>query len=115
MKRYTLLLCLLALPIFAQIRAFTSTLTAAGTTQSVWAESNYHTVQVVVSGSPSACTVRLEGSLDNNSWVDLSGTQSCTTSPTMFHVDGKPVTYVRVNLLSFTGASSATITYKGTN
>jgi hypothetical protein len=33
----------------------------------------------------------------------------------MFHVDGKPVTYVRVNLLSFTGASSATITYKGTN
>lgn len=114
MKRLLALLALVAACAFAQIRAFTSTLTAAGTTQSVWAESNYHTVQVVVSGSPSACTVRLEGSLDNNNWFDVSGTQTCTSN-LMFHVDGKPLTYARVNLLTWTGGTNAVITYRGQN
>ncbi len=33
----------------------------------------------------------------------------------MFHVDGKPVSYVRANLLTWTGGTNAVITYKGSN
>lgn len=105
---------LLTLPLGAQQRTFTATLTGTGTTAALWVESNFHTVQVVVTGGPSACTVRLEGSLDNSNWFDVSGTQTCTSS-VMFHVDGKPLTYTRVNLLSWSGGTNAVITYKGQN
>jgi len=112
----TKLFALLALAVcsFAQTRGQTTTLTAAGTTPGLWVESNYHTVQVIVSGSPSACTVRLEGSLDNSNWFDVSGTQTCTSN-LMFHVDGKPLTYTHVNLLTWTGGTNAVITYRGQN
>jgi hypothetical protein len=98
----------------AQTRETIETLTAAGTTSAVRAETNHHTLQVIVSGSPSACTVRLEGSLDNSNFFDLSGTQTCTSN-LMFHVDGKPVTYVRANLLTWTGGTNAVVRYRGTN
>ena len=114
MKKIFAALCLLAAPVFAQTRSIFATLSATGTTSAIMAEANYHTVQVVPSGSPSGCDVRLEGSLDNSNWFDLSGTQTCT-SAVMFHVDGKPATYVRVNLLTWTGGTSAAITYKGQN
>jgi hypothetical protein len=116
MKRFfcVAMLLLVAVVAQAQTRSFSVTLTATGATSSVWAEANYHTVAVVVSGSPSACTVRLEGSLDKNNWFDLSGTQTCTSN-VMFHVDGKPATYVRANLLTWTGGTNAVITYKGSN
>lgn len=101
--------------LFAQaVRTFSATLTAAGTTQAVYADANYHTVQVIIVGSPSACTVRLEGSLDNTNWFDVSGSQTCTSN-VMFHVDGKPLAYVRANLLTWTGGTSATISYRGQN
>ena len=101
----------LAIP---QTRYFSVTATGTGATASVWADSNFHTLQVV--GSPSVCTIRLEGSLDNNNWQYISGSQTCTsgTSSQMFHVDGKPVSYVRANVLTFTG-TSITIIYTGRN
>jgi hypothetical protein len=114
MKKLFALLALAAATAFAQTRYFTATLTAAGTTSPVWADANFHTVAVVVSGSPGACSVRLEGSLDNSNWFDVSGSQTCTSS-TMFHVDGKPLHYIRMNLLTWTGGTNAVLTYKGAN
>lgn len=117
MKRTFLLLLVAAASIVAQTtRTFTASLTATGTTTATQVEANYHTVQVTVTGSPSACTVRLEGSLDNVNFFDLSGSQTCTSS-TMFHVDGKPVSYVRANLLTLSGGTSPSVAvaYKGSN
>lgn len=95
--------------------------TTTGAVSSIRCEANYHTLQVVITGTPTACTVRLEGSLDNTNWADVSGTQSCMgtlssgATGVVFHVDTKPLSYVRANLLTFTGATSAQITYKGSN
>jgi hypothetical protein len=117
MKRFLALFALAAGCAFAQDlqRVFTATLTAAGTTNSQAVNANYHTVQVIVSGSPSACTVRLEGSLDNTNWFDISGTQTCTSN-LIFHVGGpRSVTYARVNLLTWTGGTNAVINYRGSN
>src|SRR6185312_7027494 len=73
-----------------------------------------HTLQIVVTGSPSGCTVNLDGSLDGAHWFDLSGGQTCTSS-TMFHVVSKPVAYVRGDLTALSGGSSPTVTisYEG--
>jgi hypothetical protein len=109
-----LIALLLPFGLWAQQKGFTSTLTTATTTQAVWTDSQYHTVQIVVTGGPSACAAKLEGSLDNVNWFDLSGSQTCTSS-VMFHVDGKPITYARVNLSTWTGGTAAVITYRGQN
>jgi hypothetical protein len=89
-------------------------LSAAGTTSAVQVGAVNHTLQVNVTATPSACAIQLEGSLDNVNWQNLSGSQSCTSS-TMFHVDGKPITWVRANLTSFTGSGNVTILYRGSN
>lgn len=116
MKRIIAALAITTVPLLAQTRTLFATLGATGTTSAANADANYHTVQAVPSGSPSGCTLRLEGSLDNSNWFDLSGSQTCT-SAVMFHVDGKPATYVRVNLTALSGGTSPTvqITYKGQN
>lgn len=67
-----------------------------------------HTLQVAVTGSPTTCTVRLEGSLDGVSFFDLSGAQSCT-SATMFHVADRVVLYVRPYVVSLSGGTSPTV------
>lgn len=99
-------------PVFAA-EGFYATLTATGTTPSSRIEANNHTLQIVVLVSASVCTVQLEGSLDNSHWANLSGAQSCVGS-TMFHVDGKPMTFVRANLTAYTGdAAGVAVLYKG--
>jgi hypothetical protein len=117
MKRLLALLALSSACVFAQTNPTTWTLSASGTTSAVRTSANYHTVQVVLTGSPTGCSVRLEGSLDNSNWFDLSGSQSCTSGNIMFHVDGKPVGYARANLLTLSGGTSptATISYRGQN
>ena len=74
----------------------------------------FHTVQAIVTGSPSGCTMHLEGSLDTVNWADLSGDQTCT-STVMFHVTSRAVAAVRVNLTALTGGTSPTVTiyYQG--
>lgn len=67
-----------------------------------------HTVQVTVTGSPTACTVRLEGSLDGVTYFDLSGSQACTAN-VMFHVVQRPVLWVRVYLVTLAGGTSPTV------
>jgi len=73
-----------------------------------------HTVQILLTGSPTGCAVQLEGSLDNTNWENLSGTQDCT-SVTMFHVVNRTVPHVRGNLTTLSGGSSPTVQflYKG--
>jgi hypothetical protein len=118
MKRILALLALVGTCAFAQSPKYTWTLTTTGATTAIQPiESatskvpSKHTVQVVVSGSPSACTIRLEGSEDGTNWADFSNTQTCTSTLT-FHVVDRVSTYIRVNLLTFDG-TSAKIYYRG--
>ena len=67
-----------------------------------------HTVDFAVTGTaPTACTLSLDGSSDQTHWYSLSGSQSCTSS-NMFHVDGKPVLYLRINILTYTAGDGTT-------
>jgi hypothetical protein len=68
-----------------------------------------HTVAAVVTGSPAACTVRLEGSVDGTNYFDLSGAQTCT-STTMFHVVDRVVVFVRVRVVTLSGGTAPTVT-----
>jgi hypothetical protein len=100
----------------AQSRSFSVSVGATGATPGVFVDSQHHTLQVNVV-SPATCSIRLEGSLDNVRWADLSGAQTCTSS-TMFHVDGKPVVFVRANLTAYSGdqpGAKVAIVYKGAN
>jgi hypothetical protein len=122
MKKVVTLLAIIAGSVFAETRGHTETLTATGTTAALAVDAMNHTVQVVTSGSPSACTVRLEGSLNLTNWFDLSGSTSCNgtdagtgTAGVMFHVAQKSVTYTRVRLITWTGGTNAVITYRGQN
>jgi hypothetical protein len=64
-----------------------------------------HTLQAVSSGSPTRCTIQLQGSLDGTTWFDLSGSQTCT-STLMVHVEQRPVSYVRANLTALSGGTT---------
>lgn len=85
-------------------------LSAAGVTSSLATAGNdKHTLAAVIAGSPATCTMRLEGSLDNVNFFDLSGSQTCT-STFMFHVVDRTVTFVRGRVLTLTGGSTPTVT-----
>jgi hypothetical protein len=69
---------------------------------------------VTVTGSPTACVVNLEGSLDNVTFFTLD-TCNATTSE-MRHVINKSVAYLRANLATLTAGTAPTVTariYKG--
>ena len=114
MKLLLFLLVAFAPIAFSQQQEYSQTLTAAGVTSTIFSNCANHTVEIVTTGAVSACAVQLEGSLDGTNCENLSGTQPCTSTPAMFHVDGKTLRVVRVNLTSFVGGTNATIYYKGT-
>ena len=78
-----------------------------------------HTVQVTVTGSPTAVTVDLEGSLDNITFFQLDthpfNNGEIPSGKSMFHVINKPVRFVRLNLTKLTGGTAPTVTglYEG--
>jgi hypothetical protein len=115
-----LLLAALCLASFAAGQASTKTwaaLTGAGTTTAFTVAGNdKHTVALAVTGTPDACTARLEGTVDGTTFFDVSGTQTCTSS-VMFHVTDRPLEQVRVVLISLTGGTAPTVTptYLGIN
>lgn len=78
--------------------------------------SNY-TIDVTVTGTPTACTFRVEGSSDNATWYGLDTTAPASTSCTasfMEHIVSKPVLYLRVNLVTWTaGGATAVFHYTG--
>jgi hypothetical protein len=89
-----------------------TTLSTTGSTATLATGSNdKHTVSAVVTGSPSGCSIQLEGSLDATNWANLSGAQDCTASnPYVFHVAERVIIYVRVNLTTLSGGTAPTVT-----
>lgn len=71
-----------------------------------------HTIEVSVTGTPSACTYRVEGSSNSNNWYDLSGTQACTSNG-MIHIDPKPVRFLRINVITLVGTASLVFQWTG--
>jgi len=122
MKRIRFLFgVLLAATLFAQHTSTFNlgTLSAVATSNpvNVGLVAHKHTLQVTVAGSPSTCTVELDGTLDDvvltasPNWQNLSGSQTCTSS-TAFSVVDRPVTGIRGNLTALSGGSSPTVTLK---
>jgi hypothetical protein len=117
-KVLLLLLCLSAAMATAQTEYHEfDPLTAASSTPAYGVNygPNRHTVELAVTGSPSACTASLQGTLKQSDKVvdadfkDLSSDQDCTTV-FMFHVINRAVKTVRVKLKTLTGGTSPTVT-----
>lgn len=71
-----------------------------------------HATVMVPGGGPAACTATLQGSLDNVTWADLSGSITCTAT-IYTATTGKPARYVRMSLTALTGGANVTTTYIG--
>lgn len=74
-----------------------------------------HTVQVIITGAPTAVTVALEASLDNGVTWNSIGTQAfaagdLTAGSLMYHVTGKAAELVRMNTTVLTGGTAPTVT-----
>ena len=72
-----------------------------------------HTLQLVLTGSPTTCTVALHGSLDGTNYIDLSGgaVSDCTVAGNrLFHITSKPIRHIRIVLSGLSGGSSPTVT-----
>lgn len=73
-----------------------------------------HTVQATFTGDPTAVTILLEGSLDEQTWYQLAVHNAIgddlTNQQTMFHVTSKLVNAIRINLSTLTGGTSPTVT-----
>lgn len=125
MKQLLIVLAVLTIsaPVASSQVTTWTTLSATGTTAGLSVGgatlgADVHTVAVVVTGSPSGCTLNLDGSLDGSHWFNISqtgGSDVTCTSNVMFHVVNKLVAYVRGNLTALSGgtAPTVTITYLG--
>lgn len=70
-----------------------------------------HTAQLIVTGGPTGCTYRLQGSNDGGAtWFNISAADiTCTTTTSSFEVN-KPGVRIRGNLLTLTGGTTPTVT-----
>jgi hypothetical protein len=68
---------------------------------------NNFSIELLTTGSPSAFSVALQGSLDGATWTTI-GSAASTIGVTTF--TNTPVTLVRLNLLTLTGGTSPTVT-----
>lgn len=66
------------------------------------------TWQVIPTGSPSAISTTLEGSIDGNTWTTLD--TSTNTSGEVRSVTGKPIRLLRCNLGTLTNGTNPTVT-----
>ena len=71
-----------------------------------------HTAELIVTGTPTTCTYRLQGSRDGVTWFNISAADITCTATTVAFENGKPAVTVRGNLLTLTGGTSPTITLK---
>lgn len=69
-------------------------------------------VQAITSGTVSACTFKVEGSLDGANFFDMSGTLSCASS-NFYSVVQRPALWVRITVISFTGTGSVQFFHAG--
>lgn len=85
---------------------------ATGQTTGFLASTFNHAIELIVTGSPSTCTYRLQGSIDNSTWFNISASDiTCTSTTVAYEVD-KPVVYVRGNLATLSGGTAPTVTLK---
>jgi len=88
--------------------------TGAGVSRDLGEVADHHTLFVTATGSPSSWTVKLQGSHDDLTWVDLHSASgsTATTAVTAPQSDapGHLVRYIRANLTSLVGGSSPTVT-----
>lgn len=92
-----------------------ATATGAGTAVHLRKGVQEHTVQVVITGAPTAVTVALEASLNDGATWNSIGTQAfaagdLTAGSLMYHVVDKPAQYVRMNVTVLTGGTAPTVT-----
>jgi hypothetical protein len=98
-----------------------ATAIGASPTWAVRMKPRNHTVQVTITGAPTAVTVDLEGSLDNVTWSSMAShvltAGELTATAALFHIVDKPVRYVRTNVTVLTGGTAPTVTtlYGGEN
>lgn len=71
-----------------------------------------HTAELVVTGAPTGCTYRLQGSRDGVTWFNISAADITCTSSTVAFENGKPAVSVRGNLLTLTGGTTPSVTLK---
>jgi len=71
-----------------------------------------HSWEIKVTGEPTVCSVKLQGSLDDVNWYDLD--TSATTTGELRHVANKAAKYVRGNVITLTDTVSpvATVTVR---
>ena len=86
-----------------------TSLTAAGTTQSIKVEASEITFQVTVSSIGTNVVVRFEGSLDGTNFFNLDEDAEDTTitanGTTGYSLSGTPVEFVRLRLVSLSGGT----------
>lgn len=70
-----------------------------------------HSIQLVVTGGPTGCTYRLQGSNDGGTnWFNISASDiTCTSSTASFEAN-KPTKLIRGNLLTLSGGTTPTVT-----
>lgn len=67
------------------------------------------TIELVVSGAPTTCTMEVEGRI-HSGWFSLSGPIDCTVAANqMFHIINRPVLSVRQNLTALAGGASPSV------
>ena len=104
---------------FAQTYSFLVNTKFAATGQSITQQNigtgtNYHKISFTVSGTVSACSVRIDSSADNVTWNsgDVIAATDCSSTG-VSSVTNHTVNYTRVNVTSFTGTGTVTVTYFG--
>lgn len=119
MKKLLFLLALLVLPIpaFSQAIQITTGLTVSAATQGdglATPTTYFHQITWGTVGNPGTCTVKVDGSDDNNSWGDgdIISARSCT-SPGSSAITNVIKNYIRINVSVFSGPGSVRVSYTG--
>tara|TARA_R100001163_G_scaffold65813_1_gene65184 strand:- start:4663 stop:4986 length:324 start_codon:yes stop_codon:yes gene_type:complete len=94
-----------------------TSLTSAGTTNSIKVNAQAVSFQVTVSSISTNVILRFEGSLDNTNFANLDEEALDTTitanGTTIHSLSGTPVEYVRLRLVSISGGSPTVATVVG--
>jgi len=96
-------------PEYLRTGTFTQ-LTAPGSTTSFKTSNNiYHTMQYVVANKNTNVVVKLQGSLDNTHWFDITAETTQTSNGTYYLAFEGAISYIRFTFVSEDGGTDATI------
>jgi len=117
MKRFIqAMVCLLFAASLSASTMKTALFTAAGSDISINAVGSgiaEHRLTWYVTGTVSACSVKLQQSVDGTTWSDLIGAQTCTANGATAWAYNVAANYVRITMASYTGTGSVYVTYEG--